>query len=323
MKKRQVVIERRDTSPEAVRDRAKGALWGLVVGDCLGDFLQFGLPRKEGAFITEMMSGGPFGTPRGYWTDDSSMAMCIMDSVVRMGGSCDVRDVADTFLKWYRNGYLSSLDHAFDVGGATAFALRDYAIRGSLKNGTEATQGNGSLMRLAPTALLRNDRNAVSDVSDITHASTVVRRCAATLADTIQRFVFKSEDVCKDEYRGRYVTCDDCGNIVLAPRSEVRNGGHAPDTLDSAFWAFLSTDTFGDALVQAVNNGHDADTVGAVCGQIAGAFYGFSAIPKTWVHDVKDWRKVDALIESFLDLVLPETKPTGYEPTPDEGSIPE
>jgi ADP-ribosyl-[dinitrogen reductase] hydrolase len=190
-------------------------------------------------------------------------------------------------------------------------------------NGGEATQGNGSLMRLSPTALMLKTPQAVAEVSDITHASSVVRECAATLADLIRRFVFKSEDVCKDEVRGRYVSADNDGRLVFADRSKVRNGGHAPDTLDSALWAFLSTETFEDALVQAVNNGHDADSVGAVCGQIAGAFYGFSAIPERWVRRVKDFGKVDALVEKFLDYALVGVTAPGYEPTEEEGSLPE
>ena len=286
-----------------LRDRAKGALWGLLVGDALGNPLQFGPARPDGNLLTEMEAGGVFRTPPGHWTDDGSMELCIIDSYVRKGGF-DLRDIADTFLKWLNEGYLSSLDHAFDQGISTSNSLYKYERTGSLVNGHEGAQGNGSLMRHAPVTFIAEaagDETIVEAVSDITHASNAVRRCVRTLHKALVSHAYKHE---RTDALGRYVLKDENDNLVFAPRREISNSGHAEGALDSALWAFHSTGSFEDCLVAAVNNGNDADTVGAIAGQLAGAYYGFSAIPERWLAKMKTRKFLDDLIEKFLDLVL-------------------
>lgn len=290
------------TDYEAVRDRAKGALWGLIVGDCLGSPIQFKPPRKDGEFLTEMEPCACFNTPAGYWTDDGSMSLCIIDSVNRNKGY-DLRDIAETFHRWYRDGYLSSLDHAFDVGCTTAQSIMRFAAQGTLVNGGQLNAGNGSLMRHAPAFLLAkhlDDWSVDMSISDITHASDIVREQVAALDDILDEHVFCGE---KTKRIGLY--CKQVGEkIACARRSKVRNGGYSVDTMDSALWAFHKGKDFEDALIQAVNNGHDADSVGAVVGQIAGGYYGYKAIPKRWVTAVNDWKKLDTMIERFLDIVF-------------------
>lgn len=297
-------IDKNINTDPAVRDRAKGALWGLLVGDALGDPLQFGPPRPDSNLLTEMVAGGPFRTPAGYWTDDGAMELCIIDSTVRKGGY-DLKDIADSFLKWLRTGYMSSLDHAFDQGCSTTSSLYKYERTGSLVNGHEGAQGNGSLMRHAPVtfvALHEGDEDIIYKVSDVTHASKAVRKCVKTLHDAIVAHAF---DHRKTEALGRYVTRDEkTGILRCADRRKVSCSGHAEEALDAALWAFHSTDTFEKALIAAINNGNDSDTVGAITGQIAGAFYGYSAIPERWLAAMKDREKLDALIEKFLDIVL-------------------
>ena len=299
-----------------VRDRAKGALWGLVVGDCLGDVLQFGPPRRKGEFVTEMEAGGPFNTPAGYWTDDAAMAMCIMSAYNACRGKYDLKAIADAFLLWLDRGFMSSLDHAFDVGVSTSRSLALYRRDGTLRNGSENGQGNGSLMRNAPASLIgfANGNRAIPlEISDVTHCSAKVRETVGILDDMILRYIF-DRDAGIHPYNGAYCNSE---TGRFAPRSKVRNSGHCVDTLDSAVWAFRTTDTFERALVEAVNNGNDSDSVGAVTGQIAGAYFGFKAIPERWVHAVKDWKKVDYLIERFLDHVLPATTEVSDAPGED------
>ena len=135
------------------RNKAKGMLWGLIVGDAFGSPIQFS-GKDSHSWITEMVACPIFDLPPGYWTDDGSMAMCIMDSYVRKGGY-DLKDIAATFVKWLRKGYLSSIDgSAFDVGYATYDSVNAFASTGSLVNGREDSQGNGSIMRFAPSYLL-------------------------------------------------------------------------------------------------------------------------------------------------------------------------
>ena len=274
------------------RNKAKGMLWGLVVGDAFGSPIQFS-GMDSHPWITEMVACPVFGLPPGYWTDDGSMAMCIMDSCVRQG-KYDLKDIAATFVKWLKDGYLSSIDgRSFDVGGATYNSVTAFARTGSLVNGHEDSQGNGSIMRFAPSYLLAQKEGdpakVMHEISDLTHSSSVVRGVCDRFASVL------------DEHMAGRRTHTGPGKEIR--REFVDNSGWAVSTLQAALWAFNTTESFEEGLIAAVNLGGDSDSIGAVFGQIAGAFYGFAAIPERWVKAVKTWEKVDALIERFLDAV--------------------
>ena len=275
---------------EVLFNRFKGMFWGLVVGDCLGSPIQF--TSKDGhPHITEMVPCRTFHTPAGYWTDDSSMAFCVADSLVRL--KCyDLKDIANNFVRWYFDGFWSSLDEAFDVGGATAGACNKIRYRGLLKNGSESSQGNGSIMRFAPSYIWNygaSDNRVLHEISDLTHDSHKVR-------DTIDLMA----KVCDEHIQGGRTTV----KSSYGSRDEVNNSGWAVSTLQAALWAFETTESFEEGLVAAVNLGGDSDSIGAVFGQIAGTCYGFNAIPSRWVNAVKDKEKVNELIESLINLKL-------------------
>lgn len=267
-------------------DRANGMLWGLIVGDAFGSPIQFS--SKDGhPWITEMVACPVFHLPAGYWTDDGSMAMCIMDSYVRKGGY-DLKDIGNTFTKWLFEGYLSSMDgQAFDVGGATMRSVA--AIRcGSLVNGTEESQGNGSIMRFAPSYLIARSLNRpeiIHEVSDLTHASSVVRRVCDELASVL------------DEHMSGRRTTRGPGKELS--RALVPNSGWSVETLQAALWAFNTTETFEDGMIAAVNLGGDSDSIGAVYGQIAGAYYGKDAIPARWRTSIKNTSWASDFIDRF------------------------
>ena len=286
-----LVKGQRQDAGKNLRDRAKGSLWGLIVGDCLGSPIQFS-GKDSHPWIADMVACPVFGLPPGYWTDDGSMAMCVMDSYVRKGGY-DLKDIAETFVNWLKDGYLSSIeDRSFDVGGATYGSLMAFARTGSLVNGHEESQGNGSVMRFAPSYLIaRKEGNpkVMHEISDLTHCSKRVREVVDRFAAILDEHMAGRHTAEVSDYK---------------TREEANNSGWAVSTLESALWAFNLTGNFRDALVAAVNLGGDSDTIGAVCGQLAGAYYGYSAIPKEWIAAVKDWEQVDALIDRFLDVVL-------------------
>ncbi len=288
---------------ERLRDRAKGSLWGLIVGDCLGSPFQFG-PRREdfrwegsekGALLP-MLPCRTFDCPPGHWTDDGSMALCIIDSFNRKG-RLDVKDVGETFLRWYRDGYLSSKARSFDVGGATASGIMAFGATGSLVNGSEGTQGNGAIMRFAPsffaaeaTAQDAAEADALMcAIGDITHASSVVHGDILRMAGIFRRHLYKGRATAE------YAECRD---------GEIPNGGWSVSTLKAACAYFHLFPEIKDSLTAAALAGGDSDTIAAVTGQVAGSFRGFSAIPSVWVKAVKDWRKIDAMVERFLDLTV-------------------
>ena len=267
------------------KEKALGALWGLVVGDCLGSPIQF--TEKDGhPWITEMVECRIFGTPPGYWTDDSSMAFCVAESLAGLG-RFDAGAVGRNFVRWMREGWWSSLEHAFDVGGATAAAVRGIEA-GRLKNGTEDTQGNGSIMRLAPSYIIgygKQDQKILHEISDLTHDSARVRETVDLMKHICDEHMLGEPTKIKSLYR---------------TREEVNNSGWAVSTLHAALWALETTKSFEEGMIAAVNLGGDADTIGAVFGQIAGALYGYDAIPERWLAAIKDREKINELIESLI-----------------------
>jgi ADP-ribosyl-[dinitrogen reductase] hydrolase len=261
-------------------------LWGLVTGDCLGSPLQF-TEMDSRPTVTEMEPCSCFNTPPGYWTDDASLAFCIMESRVRMG-RYDLTDIGNNFVKWYRDGFWSSMPYSFDIGISTADAIEAIA-GGSLKNGENHLQGNGSIMRFAPSYIMNlgaADDTMLWEISDLTHQSRRVREV-----------ISRMRRVCDAHFSGVRTT----EKSPWQHRAEVDNSGWAVSTLDAALWAFHATDNFEDGLTAAVNLAGDSDTIGAVYGQIAGLYYGFDAIPKRWLLAIKDNARIDVFIEEFLN----------------------
>ena len=282
------------------RNRAKGMLWGLVVGDCLGSPVQF-MPKDDHPWITEMVPCRRYHAPAGSWTDDSSMAFCIMESFARLG-RYDRADIARNFVRWFQDGFWSSLrGRAFDVGQATWDACQNMAFRGSLVNGREDSLGNGSIMRLAPAYLLsrgeRSPRRVVHEINDLTHNSGQVRKVADSLVAILDAHMAGRRTRERSAFRSR---------------GEVLNLGLCSTTLEAALWAFETTETFEDGMVAAVNLGGDADTIGAVYGQIAGAYYGYRAIPGRWLAAIRCRRRIAALVNRFLAALDPETPPCRF-----------
>ena len=268
------------------KDKALGSLWGLIVGDCLGSPIQF-TGKDDHPHITEMVPCEMFGTPAGYWTDDGSMALCVAESVARLG-RFDRADVGNNFVRWLRDGFLSSLPRAFDVGGATWRSVTAIGKNGSLENGEESSQGNGSVMRLAPSWLAARAfgrPEILHECSDLTHRSRRVRATVDRMAGILDELAATGETAAMSQY---------------ATREAVDNSGWCVSTVEAALWALNTTASFEDALVAAVNLGGDADSIGAVCGQLAGAKYGLDAIPKRWLAAIKDGEKLAALFDRFL-----------------------
>jgi ADP-ribosyl-[dinitrogen reductase] hydrolase len=287
-----------------VRDRYRGALLGLAVGDALGTTLEFKAP---GTFkpITEMVGGGPFGLKPGQWTDDMSMALCLAESLIEKSGF-DPKDQMDRYGRWWKRGYLSSTGTCFDIGITVRTALAHYLKNGEPFAGSTdpLTAGNGSLMRLAPVVLAfrQNVELAILNAGE----SSRTTHAAPTTIDACRYFagllLGALEGRSKEELLGSFFyPCPDkqyWKGYPLAPEiAEIANGsfkhkqppaiigsGYVVRSLEAALWAFYRSDSFREGALRAVNLGNDADTTGAIYGQLAGVFYGVNAIPGDWVE---------------------------------------
>jgi ADP-ribosylglycohydrolase len=273
-------------------DRFRGALLGLATGDALGTTLEF---KPPGSFapITDMVGGGPFNLPPGGWTDDTSMALCLAESLVERG--FDPEHELATYCRWEADGHLSVKGYCFDIGGTTMAALASYREDPRPFAGSTDLRaaGNGSLMRLAPVPLrwaFDRDRavHLAGESSRTTHAAvTCVDACrylAALIVGAV-RGKSKAELLTPGYFAGPlYPAVADvaAGSFRAKEPPDIRGTGYVVKSLEAALWAFHRTHTFRDGALAAVNLGDDADTTGAVYGQLAGAYYGEAAIPAEW-----------------------------------------
>lgn len=280
--------------------RYEGCLLGLAAGDALGTTLEFKAP---GTFepLTDMVGGGPFRLPPGAWTDDTSMALCLAESLVECGGF-DAADQMERYIRWWREGHLSSTGFCFDIGGTTAYALQAYIRTEDPFSGSTSPRaaGNGSLMRLAPAPLFfaEQPEQAVrmsAESSRTTHgAATCLDACRyyGGLIVGALRGVSKAE-LLAPRYAPapglweREPLCAEvdevaAGSFARKEPPAIVGSGYVVKSLEAALWAFSRTSTFQEGCLHAVNLGYDADTTGAIYGQLAGAYYGVEAVPERW-----------------------------------------
>lgn len=291
-----------------IQDRLAGSLVGLAVGDCVGAAVEF---RERDTFpeVKDMIGGGPFNLPVGYWTDDTSMALCLAESLIE-NPELNTQDLLNRFLQWYRRGYNSSTGRCFDIGNTTRSALREFEKTGSLLHNTHFMDaGNGSIMRLAPAAIryYNNEDKAVAVAiaqGETTHGSVECRDSCDLMATLLVRAYNVSD---KQEIIG-IPAKNHWANSVKAilttldvERDEVQSTGYVIHTLHAALWCFKHTDNFRDAILLATNLGEDADTVAAVTGQIAGAYYGLSGIPQEWRDKLYDYQRIVDLANRLVD----------------------
>ncbi len=281
------------------QDRYRGALLGLSAGDALGTTLEFTQPNTFEP-ISEIEGGGPFSLQAGQWTDDTSMALCLAKSLIEQGGFSPT-DQMQRYVRWWQDGYMSSTGFCFDIGNTTARALRRFVQTGEPFSGSTDpySAGNGSIMRLAPVPLFfRADLEEVvkfsAQSSRTTHgARACIDACryfgtlialAASGAEkhTLMLPYADSYTLFADEPLVAEIAKIAEGCFKHKNPPNIRGTGYVVQSLEAALWAFYHSEDFASGARLAVNLGEDADTTGAVYGQIAGAFYGASGIPQRW-----------------------------------------
>jgi len=263
-------------------DQARGMLVGLAVGDALGAPLEFTEAREPDNYLTEMVGGGAHSTAIGEWTDDTSMAMAIADSYQNTSEFQPDR-IQRSFNAWLRDGAFTWRGKCFDIGHTTLSALNTAKKQGYYNpyagSMNQYGKGNGALMRMAPV-IIANHQHRDKCITEaiqqtlLTHGSnTCVDYSVAFASD-----LFACGE--SNDYQALQLAKD-------IERNKVMSGGYVKETYECAWWAVEHSTNFEDALVLAVNRGHDADTVGAVTGQLAGVKYGYNAIPKRWLEVLK------------------------------------
>ena len=300
---------RPETSRTELGDRALGAMLGLAVGDALGCTLEFE-ERDAHPLLTEVVGGGAFNMPPGCWTDDTSMALCLSDTLVRCG-RVDHRHFLNRLTAWWLGGENSPVGYRVDVGRTVDAALNRYQRTAGEESASAKpdTAGNGSLVRVAPVVLLHHRsreqaRAAAQAQSLATHAAPECLDACAYLADVLVE-ALNGRD--RDEvlrplpWQGAStVEAIAAGSWRSKSRAEIKSTGYVIDTLEAALWAVGGATDFEDALVRAVNLADDADSVGAVTGQLAGAIWGADSIPGRWLEPLAWTRTLHTRSEQLL-----------------------
>jgi ADP-ribosyl-[dinitrogen reductase] hydrolase len=292
-------------------NRYRGCLLGLAVGDAIGTTVEF---KARGSFapVTDMVGGGAFGLKPGQWTDDTSMALCLAESLVQKNGF-DPRDQMTRYMDWYRHGTLSSTGVCFDIGGATRAALEKFQISGNPISGSTApfSAGNGSLMRLAPIPMFyapdrEKARSYAVGSSRTTHAAQECLDACMLFAGMLVKAL---EGMTRDEIlfgdRGEAIQSEKILSIARGEYQQkkvhqIRGGGYVVESLEAALWCFWITESYPEAVLAATNLGEDADTTAAICGQLAGAFYGQAGIPQPWLEKLYMREEIISLSDQLM-----------------------
>lgn len=299
-----------------------GGIFGLCVGDALGVPVEF---RSREYLASDPIRGmigyGTHNQPPATWSDDSSLAFCMAESLAR---GFDLEDAAQRIVDYAREGYWTPYGRVFDIGRTTAAAasrLADPAIN-PLEAGLrgEMDNGNGSLMRILPLAFTSSGLpfaervERVAALSSLTHAHRrSIVACSLYVEFALELLEGNSPRAAYERTRSSFRT-NLAGDgelhhfkrileedLTTLPVEEIRSDGYVVHTLEAAFHSVLAADSYPEAVLRAVNLGGDTDTTGAVAGGLAGIAFGFKSIPQSWVEALPRKMEIGRLAERLFD----------------------
>lgn len=292
-------------------DRYRGSLLGLACGDAVGTSVEFE-PRGTFVPVQDMTGGGPFELPAGAWTDDTSMALCLATSLLHCKGF-DARDQMNRYTNWWQWGYLSATGDCFDIGMTVCKALQKYMVTQDPMAGdtNPSTAGNGSLMRLAPVVMqfapdVQQVRHFSRLSSSTTHAAPEALDCCELFGELIHHALAGMPKpsllrAARPAYASEKVNEIACAAYHAKLAEQIKGSGYCVESLEAALWCFAHTDSFESAVLAAANLGDDADTTAAIVGQLAGAHYGASNIPKQWLEKLCMAGEIDRLARRLFE----------------------
>ena len=293
--------------------KVKDGITGFIIGDALGVPVEF-YSRKdlEETPVVDMEEYGTYNQPKGTWSDDSSMTIATMRSIVNKKG-IDYEDIMTEFCRWAFEEEYSQYHETFDIGNTTLRGLiRFQKGAKALESGGTSTHdnGNGSLMRILPLAFIPDiDFETIENISGLTHghkrskiACVLYVEIARSMLEndlTVDEHISNACEIIKEYYRDES-ELDEFKRILDDDFSDgIRSGGYVIDTIETVIYCLKNTDSYKDAVLKAVNLGGDTDTNAAICGGLAGIYYGFDEIPVDWIESVPHLDKVLSLCEEF------------------------
>jgi ADP-ribosyl-[dinitrogen reductase] hydrolase len=304
------------------KERIFGGLWGAIVGDALGVPVEF-TSREEVRRnpITGMRGYGTFNLPPGSWSDDSSLLLCTVESLLH---GFDTVRMGDLFMQWLNEGYWTPWGTTFDVGNSTSNSIHRLmkGVPPEEAGGRgEDDNGNGSLMRILPVGISFSHQPLSEFLNTVHRASSVTHRHPRTLmacgfyclmvralldglsAEEAYGFAI---DHAKTHY-ARLPFAEELGHFERLfsglmgsiPETAIKSGGYVIHTLEAGIWCLLNLNSFQEAVLKAVNLGEDTDTTGCVTGGLAGVLYGLKGIPKEWLNAMARREDIDKLLAQY------------------------
>ncbi|SHG24621.1 ADP-ribosylglycohydrolase family protein [Chryseobacterium sp. OV279] len=312
-----------------MENAVKAGIFGVCIGDALGVPVEFKRREDLKRFpVTGYLAYMSWNQPKGTWSDDSSLTLCIADVLTK---GYDLEKIGQSFVKWNKYGHWTAHGKLFDIGGTTRHSIARLIKGESARfsgNIFEEDNGNGSLMRTLPLAFYLKDEEdieklyqTVKEVSAITHGHfRSVFACFMYVVFAIELIKGKSKKesythMQKEalEYAGikefnpkeielfhRVLKND----ISTYPEEEIKSGGYVLHSLEASIWCFLNSETYAEAVLKAVNLGEDTDTTGAITGGLAGIYYGFENIPEEWVSELVRKDDIEVLCEKLQKKLM-------------------
>ena len=301
---------------------------GLAIGDALGVPAEFKSREELKRYpITDMIGDGTYNLPAGTWSDDTSMTLATIDSIISTG-TINPNDMANKFLNWFRNAEYTATNETFDIGRTTLQSLAKYELKlydaSSCGEDNEYSNGNGSLMRILPIAyyiyykdITDNQEiyNIVKQVSSITHAHEVsILGCYIYVRFALELLNGKDRveaynNIKKLDYSMFSSTIIDKYNRILNDNIQnlneenISSSGYVVSTLETAMWLFLNSNDYNNTILRAVNLGEDTDTVAACTGGLLGLYYGIESIKSSWKQNLKRYDYIVELCDKFDETI--------------------
>ena len=301
----------------------KDAIWGFIVGDALGVPYEFSSRSRmiENPAI-DMVGYGTYNQVPGTWSDDTSMMLCVLENINNKGNT---KNLANLFLKWYNQNYMTARGEVFDIGITTRTALNNIMEGVSLKNSglsDERSAGNGSLMRCVPYAFAEDISKSIVQMimgSRITHRHALCHLCCMYYVKMLRAIL---------EGKGKHEAANNAAGYIkfgwriteteddqvplqeqfsklfnhqfhALPETEIQSTGYVLYTLEASVWCFLNSENYKESVLKAVNLGGDTDTIAALTGALSGLYYGYESIPEDWILRIANKK----LIHEVLDKI--------------------
>lgn len=311
------------------RNKVLDGIMGLCVGDAMGVPLEFKTRLELSKNpVVDMRGHGTYDLPKGTWSDDTSLNLCLMQSLL---SGLDYYEVMLNFDKWYRSGAFSANGVCFDIGITTRKAIskfKDNVEPLECGGSDELSNGSGSLMRILPTVYyLRHHfgdnfykekvaMEIIHNISKLTHAHTrsliacgIYCLIANELLDgnnikssinegmnNAKKYYGKMEKFEKELSHYDVISVKD---LLVLETGDIESSGYVVDTLIAALWTLLKTNTYEKCILKAVNLGNDTDTIASISGGLAGIYYGVNNIPTEWISKIKNKEFVENICDKF------------------------